>query len=696
MQQTRSIALYLALTIVLSASLAWADVVINEVMYNSAYDPDVEYVELFNSGPSAVNLFEWYLLDSDLGHPPCYLEGVLDVGEYLVVAADNSVFTAQFPGVPNYNANDFDPAGLGFGLGNGGDTVNLFDDDDNLRDSVTYDDADPWPTSPDGDGPSLELVNPALDNALASSWGPSVSEGGTPGSVNSVYATNALPVCNDGGRDIRLPTATDDVTVTVTAFDEEGLASVELFVDLGGGFVAQAMFDDGAHGDGAPADSVFGAVIPAQPNGTLVRYYALATDDIAQTDAWPGDAPAEYRAYTVGHERPLLVINEIVASNDAGITDEMGEFEDWVEIFNPGTETVDLSGMYLTDNFDDRHAWAIPAGYSLAPGAYLVVWADDDAGDGPLHANFKLSAGGEEIALYDAEDLGNAKIHGFKYGPVATDVAIGFRPDLGADKDANFAFGYAPEYLATPTPGSGNDASDLYSDICINEFQTTSAAGGVDDWVELYNRGAATVDLGGMYLSDNRSENLKYQIPAGTNLDAGAFIVFDETMLGFSFSSEGEVVLLTAADGSSGLDFYDYSQQTADVTEGRLPDGQSRWWRLLTPTPGQPNDGATGVEDQIPGTTLPLLSQVRIAPNPFNPRTQVCFTLAQAGDVTVDVFDVTGRRVRRLHRGELSGGEHLLPWDGSDDTGHRVASGVYFARVGIRSSVVAEKMLLLK
>jgi len=655
----------------------------------------VEFIELYNTGPAPVNFSGWYLLDSNLSHPKCYLEGEIGVDEYLVIAADNPIFTAQYPGVTNYNVNDFDPGGLGFGLGNGGDTVNLFDGGDVLRDFVTYDDASPWPTSPDGSGPSLELINPLMNNELASSWDPSVPVGGTPGVVNSTFATDANPICHDGRRDIRLPTAADQVTVTVIAYDEEGLDTVELLVDLGSGYVSQPMFDDGNHGDGAAADSLFGSMIPAQVNGSLVRYYALATDNIGQTNTWPGNAPAEYRAYTVGHQRPLLVINEILASNATGITDEMGEFEDWIEIYNPGDVSVGVSGMFLTDNFDDRHKWEFPTGYSLAPGEFMIVWADNDPEDGPLHATFKLSSSGEEVGLYDTEDLGNAKIHGYKYGPVADDVGIGFLPDLGSSKDAHFSFGYSPEYLATPTPGAGNGTSALYSDVCINEFHTTSAGGGIDDWVELFNRGASTVDIGGMYLSDNRSENLKYMISAGTMLAAGEFVVYDEVELGFSFSSSGEVIMFTAPDGVSGLDFYDYAEQIPDVSEGRLPDGESRWYSLLTPTPGAPNSGASAVEDEIPGT-VPTLYGVRIAPNPFNPQTDILFTLGRTDDVSVGIYDLTGHLLRTLHKGVLAGGEHKLNWDGNDQQGRRLASGAYFARIVTNSTMVTQKMLLLK
>ncbi len=695
MKCSKSILGLMTLAVILAATPVMADIVINEIMYNSNLDPDVEYIEIYNAGTTSVNLYDWYLLDDDILHPKCYLEGMLGAGEYLVIASDDTAFIANFPGVTNLNPNDFDSGGLGFGFGNGGDQVQIFDDEEVLHDFVEYDDGGAWPSSPDGNGPSLELVNPAMDNSLGSSWDPSVPDGGTPGVINSTYATNAGPICNDGSRDIRLPTAADDVTVTVIAFDEEGLASVELFVDLGAGYVPQSMFDDGAHGDGAAGDSLFGAVIPAQLDDTLVKYYAVATDDISQTNAWPSDAPAEYRAYTVGHEIPLLVINEIVSSNDTGITDEMGEFEDWVEIYNPGDVTVDLEGMYLTDDFGDRHGWPIPPGYSLAPGEFLLVWADKDPLDGPLHASFKLSSGGEEIGLYDSEDMGNAKIHGFKFGLCDADIAIGFVPDLGPARGAHYSFGYSPEYLVTPTPEASN-VSAFLSDVCINEFHTTSVdTMAVDDWVELYNRGASAVDISGMYLSDNRGSPLKFVIPASTVLAAGDFIVFDETELGFSFTSSGEVIMFTAVDMETGLDFYDFAEQLPDVSEGRINDGETRWDKMVNPTPGAANEGPTGVADETP-EVLSALYGVRVVPNPFNPRTEIYFSLGQSDDVTVDVYDVTGRLVRTLHRGILPSGEHAVRWDGRDDKGRGLASGVYFTRVATEAKMSEQKMLLLK
>ncbi|MBK7703148.1 MAG: lamin tail domain-containing protein [bacterium] len=465
-------------------------------------------------------------------------------------------------------------------------------------------------------------------------------------------------------------------------------------MSTGAAYAATPMADDGLHGDGATADGVFGATIPAQPHGTLVKYYAVATDAVGQTDTWPDTAPADYRAYTVGYVPPRLVVNEIVASNLAGPVDEMGEHEDWIEIHNPGTAAIDLGGMYLTDDFGNPDKWEIPAGQTIPAGGYLLFWADEQTVQGPRHAAVKLSAGGEEIAICGTRDLGNTGSTASKFGPVAADVSVGYLPDDDASIQAGVFV--APEYLATPTPAASNDGADLYSMVCINEFHTTSAGGGVDDWVELYNRGGSPLDIGGFYLSDNRTDNLKYQIPAGTILGAGQFVSFDETVLGFGFSSLGEVIVLTAADGASGLDFHDYAAQTPDVSQGRYPDGAGLWARFAAPTRGATNTAPTAVGDGGAAPAARTLTALQVAPNPFNPRTEIRFALGSEQVVTATVHDAAGRLVRTLHRGPLAAGPAVLVWDGDDDRGARAASGVYFARVFTNSSQEIRKMLLMK
>ena len=83
-------------------------------------------------------------------------------------------------------------------------------------------------------------------------------------------------------------------------------------------------------------------------------------------------------------------------------------------------------------------------------------------------------------------------------------------------------------------------------------------------------------------------------------------------------------------------------------------------------------------------------------PNPFNPVTRVAFELAEATDVTVTVHDAAGRLVRTLVTGRRGAGAHHVSWDGRDDDGRRLASGVYFCRLSSTAGEDVRKMALLK
>ena len=94
-----------------------------------------------------------------------------------------------------------------------------------------------------------------------------------------------------------------------------------------------------------------------------------------------------------------IVINEVMAVNHTGITDEDGDRGDWIELYNPGVMPVNLSGYGLSDKQDMPHLWVFPD-ITVLPGEYLLVWADgkDRVSYAGLHTNFKVSAG-EVITL---------------------------------------------------------------------------------------------------------------------------------------------------------------------------------------------------------------------------------------------------------------------------------------------------------
>jgi hypothetical protein len=103
--------------------------------------------------------------------------------------------------------------------------------------------------------------------------------------------------------------------------------------------------------------------------------------------------------------------------------------------------------------------------------------------------------------------------------------------------------------------------------------------------------------------------------------------------------------------------------------------------------------GGGGDVPYIPVTTALLQNH----PNPFNPTTAIPYDVATAGEVRIEIYDVSGSSVRTLVNEEKGVGRHVAAWDGRDGAGNQVHTGVYFYRMtapGYTSQ--AKKMLLLK
>ena len=167
-------------------------IVINEINYHSSVDFDPgDWVELTNRSSLGVDLGSWLLFDSGADASFVFGPGVLEPDGYRVVARDPAVFAGLFAEVQS-------PDGpMLRGLNGNGDSLYLYDPDGRLADSLTFRDAMPWPSAPDGQGATLELVSPDLDNAEAGHWAAS-SGHGTPGARNSVTGTAIVPRPPDG------------------------------------------------------------------------------------------------------------------------------------------------------------------------------------------------------------------------------------------------------------------------------------------------------------------------------------------------------------------------------------------------------------------------------------------------------------------------------------------------------------------
>lgn len=155
------------------------ELVINELHYNPSptqgVDEVYEFLEIYNAGDTAVALDDYRISD---GVAYTFTVGTsIAPDEYIVVSIDSSTYSGNGYQVFQWTSGK---------LANSGETVALSNDLGHLVDQVMYGDGPPWVTTPDGDGPSLSLVSPELDNSLAINWVASDLLGGTPGAANSV------------------------------------------------------------------------------------------------------------------------------------------------------------------------------------------------------------------------------------------------------------------------------------------------------------------------------------------------------------------------------------------------------------------------------------------------------------------------------------------------------------------------------
>lgn len=302
-----------------------------------------------------------------------------------------------------------------------------------------------------------------------------------------------------------------------------------------------------------------------------------------------------------------LMLNEVMAAPRSGRRDEDDELSDWVELFNAGTETIDLSTLALSDDEQKPLKWFFPEGTVITPGQYYLVFCSGkdklEKETGIPHTNFSISAEGETIILSTRT---GELIDRVVVNNPGKDVSYGRDPATGAWRTYTLA-----------TPGRANDASGAaaadsymratnYTGVYISEALASadkvSPASGdpACDWVELYNSTAQTVDLSMFGLSDNVNWPRKWQFPQGTTIRAGEYKVIrldkssspgsDGNSLHASFAlarAGGETVTLSDATGRV-LDKIYLPELQTDVSYGRSI-GQDGFFYYDAPTPGQAN-----------------------------------------------------------------------------------------------------------
>jgi|GEM_PF-641318 len=354
-----------------------------------------------------------------------------------------------------------------------------------------------------------------------------------------------------------------------------------------------------------------------------------------------------------------IVVNEFLASNDASVTDDAGDYEDFIEFINTNDFDVNIGGWYITDDLTEQDKYMISdtnaAATTIPAGGYLVLWCDDEAEEGDLHVGIKLSAGGEAIGLSQPLPDGLGWVDSLTFGEQITDTSYGQLPDLSGT--------WA---IMPPTPGEANHAFpvsitfavDMSYKIDTGVFNPASdfmdIAGSFNDWgtnsmVCLDNDGDSVYVVSIELLPGTAVE---YKFRINGNWDTS------------EFPSGGPNRTYTVADNDETvLVWYNDEEPPTSITEG-LPESYALYKNY---------------------------------PNPFNPTTTLRYDLPENSLVTLTIYNIMGQEVRTLINHEMTqAGAHSLVWDATDNAGTKVSSGVYFYRINTPAFQDIQRMVYLK
>ncbi len=355
--------------------------------------------------------------------------------------------------------------------------------------------------------------------------------------------------------------------------------------------LAAGVLTNGAITTATASDGAYSAYFSV-PSSMLVTGDNVFAVEVHQGSTISSDSAlgVELQALIVTNSAALagVVINEVLANNST-LTEPDGSKPDWVELYNPSTNAVDLGDMSLTDSTTTPRRWVFPGGTILPALGYVKVRCDADLAAATTNTGFGLKANGGAVYLFNRLADGGSLLSAVTYGLQAADFSIGRVPS-----------GSTNWMLTLPNLGANNIAASLGNPLLlkVNEWMANPAPGS-EDYFEIYNPNAQPVDVSRFYLTDNLGSLTKHRLPALSFIGVGqdAFQEFKadgNTTAGadhvsFSLSASGEAVAVTHSNLAL-IDSYVFGPQSSGVSQGRLPDGAAGVVTFpATPTPGKPN-----------------------------------------------------------------------------------------------------------
>ena len=418
-----------------------------------------------------------------------------------------------------------------------------------------------------------------------------------------------------------------------------------------------------------------------------------------------------------------LNVGQALAIDEADNVIVTGSFYSTVD-FGGATHTSAGANDIFLAKFDANgaHQWSQRFGGTKGDDGYGV--AVNDAGDVVVTGSFRNTAnfGGSDLTSAGNQDIYLAKFDGGgnhqwskRFGGTEVDIALGIARDLDGMVVAG-RFSNTVDFGGGGLTSAGNshdiflanydqDGDHLWSGSFGGTGVDIPNALAVDatDAVLVAGYFSGTTYLGGLNLASAGTDDIfvaKYWQDETVPVFIGAFAArprggaaglrwelrSDEVIGGLTLTRRRGAGPATAIVSR-------LAPATRSYTDMSVEPGETYHYELVVQTV----DGKE-FRSQIATITIPTRRLVlrQNSPNPFTPQTTISFTLAEAHPATLTVYDSRGRRVRTLLRRSLRVGDIDVTWDGRDDEGAIVSSGVYFYRLHAGERILTKKMVLLK
>lgn len=296
-----------------------------------------------------------------------------------------------------------------------------------------------------------------------------------------------------------------------------------------------------------------------------------------------------------------VVINEYMISNTFTLYDCEGDYGDWVELYNPGTEPADLSGCGLTDDEGDPMRYVFPEGTVMEPDSYLLLFCDgknQTDSRGVLHTNFSLSVADGSISLFTPDRVLSCQMDIIE---LPDNISCG-RVEGKAEM----------KLFPRPTPGKANTTKwaelsahvvpDINDGVLISEALSASSAKKIKykkDYIEIANMTKNTVNLSGYTLSQEPG-NAFFTFPNIELQPKECVAVYcdglssakdkDHLHAPIKIKTSGEIFYLANAKGKI-CDVFSSGKGRDGMSSGRIGRDTTQRVFFEEPTPGKVNTG---------------------------------------------------------------------------------------------------------